>query len=264
MRTSTFRALVALGADSVSSSRSSPRSNSTTSVSNLCTLNAFFSCALIAHSGKTTTLGIQDYYWGIFGFIAILVLAAWSERRRKDARLAYLLLLLTSAGLDSRPTSSTWNWSRSTVFVRSAWPPTRAGSSRGWAPTASPGRPTDVDHATASLDLRGRARAGRLVSYGSLSRNREKRGGSGYIPDLSRPPGCPHGRCIRHARSWDRDRLPGLIGTGMAQSGIGAAVERGSTPKSHSCSARSCSSSSSRTLWIISDRVGDILLTGIL
>ncbi|MGA8664015.1 MAG: vitamin K epoxide reductase family protein [Thermoplasmata archaeon] len=100
MRTSTFRSLVALGGGlGLIISIFAALEFYDAQLSNLCTLNAFFSCALIAHSGKTTTLGIQDYYWGIFGFIAILVLAAWSERRRKDARLAYLLLLLTSAGL---------------------------------------------------------------------------------------------------------------------------------------------------------------------
>lgn len=69
------------------------------SLSVVCTVNAFFSCALIAHSGKTTTLGIQDYFWGIAGFVAILVLAAVSERRRRDERVAYLLLLVTTAGV---------------------------------------------------------------------------------------------------------------------------------------------------------------------
>lgn len=69
------------------------------SLSAICTVNGFVSCALIAHSGKTTTLGIQDYDWGIAGFVAILLLAAVSERRRQDDRITYLLFALTSAGI---------------------------------------------------------------------------------------------------------------------------------------------------------------------
>ncbi|MGP8072069.1 MAG: vitamin K epoxide reductase family protein [Thermoplasmata archaeon] len=100
MRTSTFRSLLALGGGlGLIISIFAALEFYDAELSNLCTLNAFFSCALIAHSGKTTTFGIQDYDWGIAGFIAILVLAVIAERRRKDARLAYLLALLTSAGL---------------------------------------------------------------------------------------------------------------------------------------------------------------------
>jgi uncharacterized membrane protein len=69
------------------------------SLTAVCTVNAFFSCALIAESGKTTTLGVQDYLWGIGGFVAILLLAVAAERRRRDARLAYLVLGVTTAGV---------------------------------------------------------------------------------------------------------------------------------------------------------------------
>jgi len=69
------------------------------SLSNVCTVNAFFSCKAILESGKTTTFGVQDYAWGIVGFIAILVLAGISERRRKDNRVTYLLLLVTTGGI---------------------------------------------------------------------------------------------------------------------------------------------------------------------
>lgn len=65
----------------------------------ICTVNAVVSCDLIAHSGRTTTLGIQDYAWGIAGFVAILVLAALSERRRQDDRITYLLFAVTTAGV---------------------------------------------------------------------------------------------------------------------------------------------------------------------
>jgi uncharacterized membrane protein len=64
-----------------------------------CTVNAFVSCALIAHSGKTTTLGVQDYWWGVAGFVLILALGAISERRRKDDRVTYALFLVTTLGL---------------------------------------------------------------------------------------------------------------------------------------------------------------------
>lgn len=69
------------------------------SLSAVCTVNAFVSCALIAHSGKTTTLGIQDYLWGIAGFVAILVVAGISSRRRGDDRVTYFQLFLTTAGV---------------------------------------------------------------------------------------------------------------------------------------------------------------------
>lgn len=38
-----------------------------------CTLNSYFSCGKIDNSGHTTTLGVQDYVWGIAGFIALFV-----------------------------------------------------------------------------------------------------------------------------------------------------------------------------------------------
>jgi len=39
-----------------------------------CTVNPFFSCSKIDNSGMTTTLGIQDYAWGIGGFVILLAL----------------------------------------------------------------------------------------------------------------------------------------------------------------------------------------------
>lgn len=69
------------------------------SLTQACSVNAFFSCALIANSGKTTTLGVQDWVWGLVGFIAIIVLAALLTQRPKDRRILYGLLTLTSAGV---------------------------------------------------------------------------------------------------------------------------------------------------------------------
>jgi uncharacterized membrane protein len=64
-----------------------------------CSFSAYFSCGKIANSGLTTTLGIQDWQWGVAGFILILVVAALAEQRRRDARFTYLLLLVTTAGV---------------------------------------------------------------------------------------------------------------------------------------------------------------------
>jgi uncharacterized membrane protein len=69
------------------------------SLTAVCTVNAFVSCALIAHSGKTTTLGVQDYLWGVGGFVLILLFAGLSERRRQDDRITYFLFALTTAGI---------------------------------------------------------------------------------------------------------------------------------------------------------------------
>ena len=69
------------------------------SLTKACSFNGFFSCAAIAHSGKTSTLGIPDWAWGVGGFIVILALAALAERWPKDSRWAYLVLLVTSAGV---------------------------------------------------------------------------------------------------------------------------------------------------------------------
>lgn len=69
------------------------------SLRSVCSVNSFFSCAAVDQSGKTSTLGIPDYLWGIGGFVAILVVAGIAERRPKDARPVGLLLALTSAGV---------------------------------------------------------------------------------------------------------------------------------------------------------------------
>jgi len=65
----------------------------------ICSVNSFFSCALIDESGMTTTLGIQDYLWGVGGFVAILFVAGLAESRPRDLRRAYALVALTTAGI---------------------------------------------------------------------------------------------------------------------------------------------------------------------
>ncbi|HTP56449.1 MAG TPA: vitamin K epoxide reductase family protein [Thermoplasmata archaeon] len=65
----------------------------------ICSVSSFFSCALVDKSGLTTTLGIQDYLWGIGGFVAILLFAAIAERRAADPRWTYFLTFLTTLGI---------------------------------------------------------------------------------------------------------------------------------------------------------------------
>jgi len=69
------------------------------SLRGICSVNSFFSCALVDQSGKTTTLGIQDYFWGIAGFILILIGAALWERWPEKTWLGYGLVALTTAGV---------------------------------------------------------------------------------------------------------------------------------------------------------------------
>lgn len=64
-----------------------------------CSPSTWISCAAVANSGLTTTLGIEDWTWGLVGFVAIIVVAALAEAHRKDLRYAYALLLLTTAGV---------------------------------------------------------------------------------------------------------------------------------------------------------------------
>jgi uncharacterized membrane protein len=70
-----------------------------TSLSQICSFNAFFSCATVAHSGYTTILYIPDWLWGFGGFVAILAVAAGAERYPFDPRWAYALLALTTLGV---------------------------------------------------------------------------------------------------------------------------------------------------------------------
>ncbi len=65
----------------------------------ICSVNSFFSCALVDQSSKTTTFGIQDYLWGIGGFVVILAVAGVAEKRPREVVWAYALLLLTTLGV---------------------------------------------------------------------------------------------------------------------------------------------------------------------
>jgi uncharacterized membrane protein len=69
------------------------------SLTKVCSINSKISCGAVLASGKTTTLGVSDAFWGIGGFLAILVLAILLDRNRKDERLAYLLFAVTTAGV---------------------------------------------------------------------------------------------------------------------------------------------------------------------
>ena len=100
MRARTCRSLIALGgALGLVVSIFSALEFYDASLTAVCTVNGFISCSKVANSGLTMTFGVQDYLWGMLGFVVILVLAALSERRRQDNRITYLLLLITSAGV---------------------------------------------------------------------------------------------------------------------------------------------------------------------
>ncbi len=56
-----------------------------TSLRGACTFGSYFSCAKIDTSGYTKTLGIEDYLWGIGGFLVMLGLdiplyRSWNRR----------------------------------------------------------------------------------------------------------------------------------------------------------------------------------------
>jgi uncharacterized membrane protein len=65
----------------------------------ICSFGSKVSCGAVATSGKTFTLGVPDWAWGVAGFVVILVLAGLAEQRSKDSRIAYLLLAVTTAGV---------------------------------------------------------------------------------------------------------------------------------------------------------------------
>lgn len=69
------------------------------SLRGICSINSFFSCQVVDASGKTSTLGIPDYWWGIVGFLGILIVAGIAEQRRRDPRWTYGLVALTTAGV---------------------------------------------------------------------------------------------------------------------------------------------------------------------
>lgn len=65
----------------------------------VCSVSSFFSCATVDQSGKTSTLGIPDYLWGIGGFVVILGAASLADRRPNETAPAYFLLLVTTLGV---------------------------------------------------------------------------------------------------------------------------------------------------------------------
>jgi uncharacterized membrane protein len=71
----------------------------TASLRSVCSINQFLSCGAVDKSGLTTTLGIQDYLWGIGGFVVLLVVAGLAERRPRDIRPAFALAALASGAV---------------------------------------------------------------------------------------------------------------------------------------------------------------------
>ena len=69
------------------------------SLRSVCSINQFLSCGAVDTSGRTTTLGIQDYLWGIGGFLVLLLIAVVAERRPRDVRPAYLLALFATGAV---------------------------------------------------------------------------------------------------------------------------------------------------------------------
>ncbi len=69
------------------------------SLRGVCSINQFFSCAVVDESGRTTTLGIPDYLWGIGGYLALMIVAGLAERRPRDVRPAYALTLLATGAV---------------------------------------------------------------------------------------------------------------------------------------------------------------------
>ena len=65
----------------------------------ICSVNGSISCGAVDQSGRTSTLFVPDYLWGVGGFVALLVVAAIAERRPADLRWAYGFVGLASAGV---------------------------------------------------------------------------------------------------------------------------------------------------------------------
>lgn len=100
MRTRTLRTLVYVGgALGLIASGYAAAEVYVAGLSQACSVNGVVSCNVILDSGKTTTLGIPDYAFGVAGFVAILVLGILAEQRRRDSRWTYLLAGLTTAGV---------------------------------------------------------------------------------------------------------------------------------------------------------------------
>jgi len=71
------------------------------SLQGACSVNAFISCSKVDQSGLTTTLGVQDYAWGIAGFLLLLALDVPLYRTWKPSWLRALALVSLAGGLFS-------------------------------------------------------------------------------------------------------------------------------------------------------------------
>ncbi len=69
------------------------------SLRSVCSINSFFSCSVVDQSGKTSTLGLPDYLWGIGGFVVILVVSGAVDRWPESRPALNLLLIFTTAGV---------------------------------------------------------------------------------------------------------------------------------------------------------------------
>ncbi|MCI4352010.1 MAG: vitamin K epoxide reductase family protein [Thermoplasmata archaeon] len=64
----------------------------------ICSVSPFFSCHKVDQSAYTTTLGIQDYLWGIAGFVVLFALDVQVYRQGRG-RWLDALTLVSAAGL---------------------------------------------------------------------------------------------------------------------------------------------------------------------
>jgi uncharacterized membrane protein len=64
----------------------------------ICSVSPFLSCAKVDQSGHTMTLGVQDYLWGIGGFVLLFVLDVQVYRLGRG-RWLDALTLVSAAGL---------------------------------------------------------------------------------------------------------------------------------------------------------------------
>ncbi|MCI4330596.1 MAG: vitamin K epoxide reductase family protein [Thermoplasmata archaeon] len=71
------------------------------SLANACSVNSFVSCGTVLHSGDTTFppgSGVEDWYWGVAGFVALLALDL-PLLRSYDPRLLQAVFVLSLLGL---------------------------------------------------------------------------------------------------------------------------------------------------------------------
>jgi uncharacterized membrane protein len=100
MRTRSFRELVYFGAGlGLITSVYAAAEVYDAALSKACSFNGVVSCNIILESGKTSILGIPDWAFGVGGFVLILVVGGWAEYYRRDPRVTYGLLGVTSLGV---------------------------------------------------------------------------------------------------------------------------------------------------------------------